>query len=72
MKTGKMVDLPAVAPNAKLYRIFFRPDGGMVVQTRTGAKYAFVLLRPDGSTIASFPDTQEQGSAGRQLVACRP
>jgi len=35
-------------------------------------KYAFVLVRADGSTLATFPDTTEQGPSGRHLAAYHP
>jgi hypothetical protein len=64
MLTGKLVDLP---PRAD--RVYFRPDGGMIVRTVNpdATEYTLVLIGPDGSTIATFPDTQ-----GMALVAYHP
>jgi hypothetical protein len=72
MHTGTLVNLPAV-PNGAVNKVYFRVDGGMIVRTVTNdGRYTFVLLRPDGSTIATFPDTQEQHPGGRHLVAYHP
>ena len=44
------------------------PEGGLIVRTGTEAGvFTFVLLRPDGTTIGTFPDTRER--IGRNLVA---
>jgi|GEM_PF-4073029 len=73
MQTGSLVSLPTTGPGVGADKIWFRPDGGMVVHTATNdGKYAFVLVRADGSTLATFPDTTEQGPSGRHLVAYHP
>jgi hypothetical protein len=68
MQTGKTVALP----NGNVEKIFFRPDGSMVVRTATGNKWTFLLVRRDGTTIATIPDTNEQGTDGTHLVAYHP
>lgn len=71
MRTGKLVNLPPVT-NGGVDKIWFRPDGVMVVRTAISGKATFVLVRADGSTLASFPDTTGQSPSYRQLVAYRP
>ncbi|GGM45692.1 hypothetical protein ACFFX1_22310 [Dactylosporangium sucinum] len=73
MRTGGLVNLPPTAPGGSVDRVFFRPDGGMVVRTVTNdGRYTFVLLRADGSTLATLPDTTQQHPSGRNLVTYRP
>jgi hypothetical protein len=70
MRTGAAVTLPA-AGRTRVDTVYFRPDGGMIVRTGTeSGQETFVLLRADGTTLATFPDTLER--AGRHLVGYRP
>ena len=73
MQTGALVNLPPV-PNGRVDHVWFRPDGVMLVRTvpDQGSQDTFVLLGPDGHTIATFPDNWEGQSLGRHLVAYRP
>lgn len=71
MQTGSLVNLPA---GMSANKIWFRPDGGMLLRTSTsgGNQFTFVLLRPDGSTLATFPDTHDHYPTGELLVAYHP
>jgi hypothetical protein len=70
MQTGSLVNLPA----GHVDHVWFRPDGGMLVRTvpDQAPKDTFVVLGPDGDTIATFPDDWEGQSFGRHLVAYHP
>ncbi len=65
MQTGKVVTLP----NGNVGKIYFRPDGGLLVRTVTdNNKWTFLLISRGGATIATIPDTQEQGVDATHLV----
>lgn len=70
MQTGQPVDLPPVASRG-IDKVWFRPDGSWLVRTGTNDKLTFVLLRPDGSTLATFADTHDHPT-GELLVAYHP
>ena len=66
MQTGKVVALP----NGNVGKIYFRPDGSMIVRTVTeNNKWTFLLISRGGATIATIPDTQEQGVDASHLVS---
>jgi hypothetical protein len=69
MQTGKTVALP----NGNVGKIYFRPDGSMIVRTVTDkSKWTFLLISRDGTTIATILDTREQGIDATHLVAYNP
>jgi hypothetical protein len=69
MQTGKTVALP----NGNVDKIYFRPNGSMIVRTVTdNSKWTFLLISRSGTTIATIPDTREQGIDATHLVAYHP
>lgn len=71
MRTGSLVDIPTGA-GERIDKIWFRPDGGMIVRTVTNdGRYLLVLRRADGVAI-SYRDTAEQNPSGQHLVAYHP
>jgi hypothetical protein len=59
--TGKAAPLPAKVTGG-LSKVFFRPDGGMLVETvTTGGGYALYAVTPDGTVSVTVPETQRPG-----------
>jgi hypothetical protein len=70
MRTGALVTLPVVKGN-RVDRVYFRPGGGMIVRAHTDSgTFTILIVAPDGTILASLPDTLEQ--IGRHLAGYRP
>lgn len=51
-------------------KIYFRPDGGMVLRTHNAGKYSYALVSPDLKVTAMVDQPASVGQA--DLVAYRP
>jgi hypothetical protein len=67
-RTGQLVPLPKVT--GQIDRIYFRPDGGMLVRSSHGETVTFFLLGPDLKVTATFDEPSYLSQS--ELVAYYP